>query len=281
MQIIIPMSGSGTRFLNAGYRAPKPLIEVDGKPVIEHVVNMYPGEKNITFICSREHLRETAMEAVLKRIAPGSRIVPIDPHKKGPVFAVAQAFGLIEDDDEVIVSYCDFSKYYDYADFLSTVRAKKADGAVTAYRGFHPHMLYPTNYAFIREEDGWLKEIREKRPFTGDRMAEYASDGSYYFRKGSLVKKYFAELMERGINLNGEFYVSMVYNLLVRDGLKVPVYEIRHMLQWGAPRDLEEYIKWSEYFRAAVRARENIKSRPGSINLIPLAGKGMRFADEG
>lgn len=281
MQIIIPMSGSGSRFIKAGYKAPKPLIAVDGKPIIEHVVNMYPGEKNILFICSKAHLRETDMEEVLRRVAPSARILPIDPHKKGPVYAVAQAFSMIDDEDEAIVSYCDFSKYYDYADFLASVRARGGDGAVTAYRGFHPHMLYPTNYAFIRERDGLLLEIREKRPFTEDRMSEYASDGSYYFRRGSLVKKYFSELMAQDVNLNGEYYVSMVYNLLVRDGLKVPVYEIEHMLQWGAPRDLEEYQKWSDYFRAALKPMGNVPPARGSINLIPMAGRGQRFADEG
>ncbi|HCC47855.1 MAG TPA: hypothetical protein DEQ38_07035 [Elusimicrobia bacterium] len=275
------MSGTGNRFLQAGYKAPKPLIEADGRPLIEHVVGMYPGEKDIIFICSKDHLRETPLEGVLRRIAPGARIVPVDPHKKGPVFAVSQAAELIKDDEEVIVSYCDFSRHCDYAAFLSSARGQGADGAVTAYRGFHPHMLYPTNYAFIREEGGLLREIREKQPFTADRMAEFASDGSYYFRKGAYVKKYFAELMALDLNLNGEYYVSLVYNLLVRDGLKVSVHEIEHMLQWGAPRDLEEYQKWSDYFRAAVLPQPNIAAAPGSINLMPLAGRGARFASEG
>ena len=39
VQIIIPMSGLGIRFKNAGYNEPKPLIMVDGKPIIEHVIN--------------------------------------------------------------------------------------------------------------------------------------------------------------------------------------------------------------------------------------------------
>ena len=88
MQIIIPMSGFGERFKRAGYKIPKPLIEVDGKPIISHVIDMFPGEKNFIFICNKEHLENTDMEKILKRYSKEGKIVPINPHKKGPVFAV-------------------------------------------------------------------------------------------------------------------------------------------------------------------------------------------------
>ena len=66
MQIVIPMAGSGTRFVRAGYKAIKPLIEVDGRPMIEHVVRMFPGEHDFLFICARPHLEETPLRTVLE-----------------------------------------------------------------------------------------------------------------------------------------------------------------------------------------------------------------------
>ena len=281
MQIIIPMSGIGKRFIDAGYTDPKPLIEVDGMPIIEHVGNMFPGETAFTFICNREHLDTTAMRAVLERIAPQGRIMAIEPHKKGPVFAVSQVVEEIPEDEEVIVNYCDFSCYWDYQDFLRHTRGRDADGAVPAYRGFHPHMLGTTNYAFMRDEDQWMREIKEKEPFTDNRMQEFASSGTYYFKKAAYVKKYFRELMERDINLKGEYYVSLIYNLLVGDGLKVSIYEIEHMLQWGMPQDLEEYQAWSDYFQGVLNTPMPIPTEPGSVNLIPMAGAGNRFVQEG
>src|SRR5512139_1455323 len=274
MHIIIPMSGTGRRFLDAGYTAPKPLIEADGKPIIEHVIALFPDEKKFTFICNNDHLRDTNLREVLRRAAPTGEIVGIAPHKKGPVHAVSLIADRIDDGEEVIVNYCDFGKYWDYGDFLGHTRGRKADGAVPAYKGFHPHMLGTTNYAFMRDREQWMLEIREKQPFTNDRMQEYASDGTYYFRRGGLVKKYFRQLMDEGIETGGEFYVSMVFNLLVRDGLAVSIYEIQHMLQWGTPRDLEEYQAWSGYFRSVLRPPEGDRPRKGSVTLIPLAGKG-------
>ena len=50
------MSGFGERFRKVGYTLPKPLIIIDGKPIIQHVVEMFPGEKEIIFICNKDHL---------------------------------------------------------------------------------------------------------------------------------------------------------------------------------------------------------------------------------
>jgi NDP-sugar pyrophosphorylase family protein len=271
------MSGVGDRFIKAGYSRPKPLIVIDGKPIIEHVCDLFPGEPKFTFICNSKHLKETDIREVLLSIRPNATIVEIPNHKKGPVYAVHLIEALIEDEEEVIVNYCDFGTYWVYEDFLKHTRERNADGALPAYKRFHPHMLGATNYAFMRDDKQWMLEIKEKEPFTNNRMDEYASNGTYYFKKGKFVKKYFNELMLKDINLNGEYYVSLIYNLMVQDGLKVSIYDVQHMLQWGTPQDVEEYNSWSKYFRNACN--ETIKSEAinDSITLIPLAGRGSRF----
>ncbi|MGE4457260.1 MAG: NTP transferase domain-containing protein [Arcobacteraceae bacterium] len=281
MHIIIPMSGIGNRFIEAGYIEPKPLIVIDGKPIIEHVCDLFPNADKFTFICNSKHLRETNMKDVLLSIKPNANIVEIPNHKKGPVYAVSLVEDLIDDDEEVIVNYCDFGTYWDYENFLKHTRERDADGAIPSYKGFHPHMLGSTNYAFMRDEKQWMLEIKEKEPFTDNRMNEYASNGTYYFKKGSYVKKYFKELMDKDINLKGEFYVSLIYNLLVQDGLKVSIYDIQHMLQWGTPQDVEEYNTWSKYFRDAINEKQKPNPKENSITLIPLAGRGSRFAKVG
>jgi hypothetical protein len=95
------------------------------------------------------------MREVLLSIRPSATIVAIPNHKKGPVYAVS----LIEDNEEVIVNYCD------YGAFLTYVRAKNADGAIPSYKGFHPHMLGSTNYAFMRDDKQWMLEIKEKESY--------------------------------------------------------------------------------------------------------------------
>ena len=273
------MSGSGSRFARAGYNDPKPLIPVDGRPLIEHVIGMFPGVTDFVFVCSRAHLETTRLEAVLRRAAPTGRIVAIEPHKLGPVYATLQAEALIQNDEPVIVNYCDFSVHWDFRDFRRTMETLNPAGALTAYRGFHPHSLGPNLYAYMRQENNRMLEIREKYCFTEDRMNEFASSGTYYFRTGELLKHYFREAMERNLTTNGEFYASMPYNLMAADGHPVHIYELEHFLQWGTPEDLEEYQGWSNFF--ARRAEwEPARRMPGAV-LVPMAGDGVRFAREG
>ncbi len=254
MKIIIPMSGTGSRFIEAGYKTIKPLIEIDGMPMIRHVVNMFPGEeKDFIFVCNKEHLNSTNLKAVLSEIKPTGRIVGINGHKYGPVYAVLQAEDLIADDEDVVVNYCDFSVCWDYDKFKKWVRSSLYDGCLTAYRGFHPHLLGNGLYAGIRaDEYNNMLEIREKHCFTDDKRDSFHSCGTYYFKKGAHVKKYFKLLMDKDINTNGEYYVSMAYQLMKEDGLKIFVYEVKHFLQWGTPQDLDEYLYWSEYFKDKI-----------------------------
>jgi dTDP-glucose pyrophosphorylase len=185
MQIVIPLSGQGSRFQRAGYTALKPLIEVEGMPMIEHVVRMFPGESDFLFICGQDALETIpALRPTLERLAPQGTIVGIAPHKRGPVWAALQAAAWIKDDQPVVLNYTDFSVGWDYVDFKATMERENPAGCVTAYRGFHPHSLGPNLYAYLRHDEATLKmlEIQEKHCFTDNRMNEFASSGTYYSR---------------------------------------------------------------------------------------------------
>ena len=271
IQIVVPMSGLGSRFVSAGYTELKPFIQVDGKPMVQHVIELFPGSTNVLAICDQVHTDK------LKTICPSIEVFHAPYRGMGPVDAVMYAESAIRDDDEVIVSYCDYGTRWDYAAFLADVRKTRADGAIACYRGFHPHHLGSDCYAYVRETDKWAAEIREKTPFTSDKLSEYASNGTYYFRTGRIMKECFHSLMKSGKTVNGEYYVSMAYNHMISSGLRVRVFEIEKMLQWGTPHDLEVYKTWSSYFREPPRRR----IRAPGIALLPMAGHGSRFRMEG
>ena len=286
MQVVIPLSGQGSRFQRAGYSQLKPLIEVESMPMIEHVMRMFPGETDFLFICGTDAL-ETIPELrpTLQRLAPKGQIVGIAPHKRGPVWAALQASEWIKDDQPIVLNYTDFSVGWDFADFKATMERENPAGCVTAYRGFHPHSLGPNLYAYLRHDEASMTmlEIQEKHCFTDNRLEEFASSGTYYFRSGALLKATFNEAVERDLSTNGEFYASMPFNLLVEKNEPVRVYELEHFLQWGTPEDLEEYLAWSRYFSHYAEKdgwAPELAVMPGT-NLIPMAGAGMRFAQEG
>ena len=190
MKIIIPMSGAGERFKRAGYVEPKPLIRINGKTIIEHVINLFPREEDFVFICNEDHLKTTKIREILLSAKPNAKIVSIKNHKLGPVWAVSKIFDLIDNDDPIIVNYCDFFMDWDYEDFKKTVEKNQCDGAIVAYKGFHPHLLHEENfYASMRtDENNSMIEIKEKHSFTANKMDSPQSIGTYYFNKVVYVK---------------------------------------------------------------------------------------------
>jgi len=253
VQIIIPMSGTGERFKKAGYKDIKPLIKINGKPIIEYVVSMFPKDSNFIFICRDTHLVETDLEQLLKKLSPNSKIVPIKGHKLGPVHAVLQATEHIKDDEDAIVSYCDYFMHWDYNKFKQKMIDNKFAGAIPCYKGFHPHLLGNDFYAGCKtDSNNNLLEIKEKYSFTKNKMDTFQSAGAYYFQKGSYIKKYFQKLIDSKENINGEYYVSMVYPLMLQDKLPIYVENVPFFCQWGTPYDLEEFIYWQEYFLKEV-----------------------------
>ena len=107
MKIIAPMAGTGQRFIDKNYTDPKPLIKVNERRIIEYIVNMFSSDDDFVFICNEKHLKETNMEKVLKELCPNSTIISMPMHKYGPVYTVQQVYNLIDDEEEVIVTYCD------------------------------------------------------------------------------------------------------------------------------------------------------------------------------
>ncbi len=275
------MSGFGERFRKAGYTLPKPLIDVDGQPIIAHVINLYPKETDFIFICNQEHLDESryGLKEVLNQLCPTGKIIGIAPHKLGPIHAVLQAQNLISLDKKTIVNYCDFACYWDWENFKTIVEENQCKGCIPAYKGFHPHSLGSTNYAYMMEENGWVQDIQEKQPYTDKRMDEYASSGTYYFSSGKIMLEAFNATINLGLDLNGEYYVSLAYKSMLAKKMPVAVYPIDYFMQWGTPEDLVEYQGWQKTFLQLLKP--DPKPKPYGNLIIPMAGLGQRFSKEG
>ena len=248
MKIVIPMTGIGNRFVQAGYKTLKPLIKIHEKTMIEWVIRLFPNESDFIFICREDHLKTTNLKAILKKAAPTGKLLAIDGHKKGPVYAVKQVYDHIPDNEAVIVNYCDYFMNWDYLDFKAHIEQHNPAGSIVCYQGFHPHLLYPENvYAGCLTDDrGYLTQIKEKHSFTIDKTKSLHSAGLYYFQSGQLMKQSFDWLMQEDLHINGEYYVSMVYDYLLEQNHPVSVYDkVPHFCQWGTPQDLAEYSYWN------------------------------------
>lgn len=263
MKIIVPMAGTGARFVAQGYAAPKPLIRLacDNRMIIEHVLDMFndPSDEFI-FICNERHLEDTKMRRILEDLRPGCVILSIPQHKLGPVHTLLPALAFIKPEEEVIVSYCDGTLKFNRQTFLDTVNAQKMDGCLFTHSGFHPHTLSSTKMAFVREENGRVLEVKEKACFTDDPFSEHASSGVYFFKRGEYLKKYAREQIARNIHHNGEFYVTLLYNLLIEDGLNIGYFDTYFFACLGTPEEVKNFEAW-----ATIARNEHIKTERDAL----------------
>lgn len=259
MQIIIPMTGYGSRFVAAGYTDLKPFIKIGRKPIIQWIADgMFPGEEDFIFICRKEHLDTIPeMRGQLKTIVPSARIFEIDNWiKLGPVYDVLRASDVIDDEKPAIINYCDFYMTWDWMKMKQAILDRGCEGCVPCYTGFHPHLMPEKNlYAScLADANDDLIEIREKYSFEKDKTRAKHSPGTYYFKTGALLKKYCQKLVDSGETINGEYYASMPYNFMVKDGLKVWIpTDIEYFCQWGTPEDMRECLYWLDIMKGIVK----------------------------
>lgn len=287
MLILVPMAGQGDRYQRAGYTDPKPLIDVAGKPMIERVLEAFqprqPDDRYL-FVVNREHAEHTQLVPTLERLVPDATVLVIDPHKDGPIQTLLAAQAHVDPNEEVILNYCDFGVDWSYPEFRRWLSAGGWDGAMSAYRGFHPHSLGPTLYAYMRvaDDDETVVEIREKHHFTSDKFAEYASSGLYYFRRAADLFEIARDMITSNERVQGEFYVSMAVQRLIERGGKVGVKSLDHFYQWGTPADLRDWEGWARALADLDGFIANAAARTTrAAQVVPMAGLGQRFRDRG
>lgn len=281
MNVVITLAGHSRRFQQAGYSTPKPFILIDGRPMIAHVVDMFDPNDKFFFVLNNQQTQEhPEYPDQLRSLAKSVSIEIIPPHETGPVYSALQVKNIPEDED-VIVTYCDFTVGWNYRLFLQRARGHAA--ALPVFKGFHPASFGNTYYAYIRNEGDRYLELREKQSFTPDRTQEFASVGIYYFSTWKMFKEYSHRLLKEKNNQT-EAYVSLLYNLIVKDNPDIIIDEVNRFICWGTPEDLEQYYFWGKYFaQNKMISNESEKPPPDGppqINLIPMAGRGTRFKND-
>jgi len=159
---------------------------------------MFPSVKDddFLFIVRRDDLSANAIESVIFE-SKKSKIVAIDKNSLGPVYSISHAFDQIPDDEEVIVSYCDLTQNWDFADFLKHCRESNSDGCIVTHIGFVPHKLYNKSFAFLTvNDDGTVTYVHEKKPMELVKPNEPASNGIYYFKSGKIIETLFQSFDE-------------------------------------------------------------------------------------
>jgi dTDP-glucose pyrophosphorylase len=227
--VLIPMAGLGSRFADAGYTKPKPLIDVNGVPMIEAVVNSLGIDGNYIFIVQKEHSVQYHLLDVLDSIAPGCSIVELDGPTDGAARTALTASHLIDNDRPLIIANSDQIVDWQSKIFSNLVNSWNV---VALFEADDP------KWSFAKIENNLITEIAEKKVISNS-----ASVGIYGWAKGSDYVKYAKLMIARDIRTNNEFYIAPVYNGAIADGQKVHPFFVEKMYGTGTPEDLATYLE--------------------------------------
>ena len=231
--ILIPMAGAGSRFSSAGYTFPKPLIEVNNKPMIQVVVENLNIKANFIYIVQREHCEKYNLKYLLNLITPNCEIVQVDGVTEGAACTTLLAKEFINNDKHLVIANSDQFVEWDSNSFYYSMTNDNLDGGMLTFKATHP------KWSFAKiNENGFITEIAEKKP-----ISDIATVGVYYWNKGSDYVKYAEQMIEKNVRVNNEFYVAPVYNEAILDGFKFKPYNINKMWGLGTPEDLKTYLE--------------------------------------
>ncbi len=231
INIVIPMAGNGKRFKDAGYKDPKPFIDVLGKKMIEVVVqNIMPSKHDYRFIfvAQQEHLLNGGKD-ILEFVTMGCTIVPLYSSTRGAACTVLMAAEHIDNRDPLLIANCDQLMDFNIDQFLT--QAREYDGLIATMEATGD------KWSYVKMDDrGYVTQVAEKK-----QISNVATCGLYYFGHGatfcSAVRKMIAEFDTHA----GEYYVAPVYNHIFKKFPLVRTYKVNKMWGLGTPEDLESF----------------------------------------
>jgi len=232
LNVLIPMAGAGSRFAQAGYTFPKPLIEVRGKPMIQTVVDNLNMEANYIFIVQKEHYEKYNLKYLLNLITPNCKIVQVDGMTEGAACTTLLAKEYINNDASLVMANSDQFVEWNSNEVMYAFNADSIDGGILTFKATHPKWSYAR-----LDDNGFVAEVAEKKV-----ISDNATVGVYFWKNGSDYVKYAEQMIDKNIRVNNEFYVCPVFNEAIQDGKKIRVKEIQEMWGIGTPEDLNYFL---------------------------------------
>ena len=233
MNILIPMAGAGKRFADAGYVFPKPLIEIDNKPMIQWVIESLNFNANYIFIIQKEHQEKYNIKSVLKILQPNCKIIELDHITEGAACTTLLAKEFINNSDPLIIANSDQYINWNSSKALYDFNSKNLDGAILTFEAIHPKW----SYAKCNDE-GFVTEVAEKKV-----ISKNATVGVYYWKHGSDYVQSAENMIKKNIRVNNEFYVCPVYNEFLLKDKKVKIHNVEKMWGLGTPEDLNNFLR--------------------------------------
>jgi len=237
LKIIIPMAGPSDLFLNAGYAYPKPLIEINGVPMIQLVIEnaaSISGPCKFIFVIRDEDALKYHLDNTLRLLSPECEVIKLKKATKGGLCSVLMAIDHIADDDSLLILNGDQIIDADFDVFMRFWQQNSADAGLVTFKSVHPR------WSYARLEDGQVMQTAEKNPISNHAIAGY-----YYFADARTFFECAFQTIKNDVKLDGNYYTSPVINEYVLRNKKVLNYKIEasQYHSFYSPQLLNEFEK--------------------------------------
>jgi len=237
--VVIPMAGQGMRFKNIGITKPKFMIEVKNKTLFEWSINSLPLEisKQIIFICLNEHKKfniEQFIKKIMFKKCPklNYKIIYIQNITRGQAETILHAKKWIDPNNTLMIYNIDthFNSTRLKLKIL-TLKNKNIDGLLGCFESNDEKL------SFIElDNQGTVKLIKEK-----EKISNIASTGLYIFSHAEDFFNASETMIKNNIIIKNEFYVSEIYNILLKSGKKSEVDIAEEFIPFGTPDDIKKF----------------------------------------
>jgi len=243
LHILLPMAGAGSRFTMAGYQTPKPMLPIDGVPMVIKAVQMLPEAEKHTFILTENHIKIYGIDKEIKHYFPKAAFVPLNYLTEGQASTCLLAKDKINNNDELIIAACDNGLIYDTAAFQAL--KKDADAIIFTFRNNIAVAENPDAYGWVKTKKDAVTGVSVKKHISTTPMHDHAIVGTFWFKKGTYFIQAAEKMIAENRRINNEFYVDECVQDLLDLGYKVKFFEIDQYICWGTPNDYETYLKLS------------------------------------
>jgi HAD superfamily hydrolase (TIGR01509 family) len=233
LNVLIPMAGAGSRFEKAGYTFPKPLIDVNGKPMIQVVVDNLNLDANFIYVVQKSHRQKYNLDTLLNLITPNCTIIEVDGLTEGAACTALMAKDLINNDNPLFFANSDQYVEWNSNEFMYKMQETNFDGGIVTFKSTHP------KWSFVKlDENNFASIVAEKNP-----ISDLATVGYYFWKNGADFVKYAEQMINNNIRVNNEFYVCPVFNEAINDGKKIITFNASKMWGIGTPEDLDLFLR--------------------------------------
>lgn len=240
LHIIMPMAGEGSRFLKEGWTTPKPLIELKGTPLFIRAINSVRIDRvsmKYSFIVRQEHIDKYRIDEQIKAILPQANIFSVLKTTRGAVETCLMAETAIKEEDGIIVMDCDLEfRSKEYIDGIKNILCQPLEkvngGMLVSFESNLPKYSYAEvneDYKVIRTAE---KEV----------ISNHALCGAYFFSSGKGFLTAAHRLLNEQNFSKPEFYVSLLYNYLLKNGEIVKLAKMEKYHSYGTPEELKRYL---------------------------------------